>query len=342
MKHHIISLLISLLFHCKNSISVDLSFLHDNETIIILDGNLNHIVESTFARFKHSVQEIYCFNCNITDIDNNAFRGFKSLQKLYLDGNKLTKLDGSVFKDMDSLVELGLSDNNLTSCPNIHSLLALKNLKLILINGNQYLDQSCSDLITSIINLKDVPCTMDKGTYFCKGISSTDIELFPDNIVHFEISNSPLGIISRSVFSRFARTLEFLRCNNCSISYIDYLAFSGFEHLRTLDLANNELDGIHAFYFGNNTNLETLDIRNNAVNDIDGRVFRELPNLKWLHLSNNNLTCLDLEALLPLKEHLKLDILDNPNLTNTCVAEMRRKGFEVDVEMWKSFKSLFY
>lgn len=232
---------------------------------------------------------------------------------------------------MDNLTELSLSGNNLTHYQYTKCLV----LEKPKVHHHQHLEESGSDAITST-NLKNVPCTRYNEKYVCHGIAANNMNMLPDNIVYLAISDAPLHVIGRSAFSRFSRTLEYLRCRNCSIKYIGYQVFSGIGQLRTFILDNNELENITADAFENNIKLVELYLRSNGIK---GAIFSEMPNLRRLHLGNNNLRCLDLDSLLPLREHLLFDISNNPDLTVTCVTEMRRKKITFHVEMSKWLQS---
>lgn len=332
--------LLPLLLHCQSGSAMIVS--GANFSLINMRDSVYHINESMFSHSRDTLQEFHCNFCNISEIDDDAFSGFGRLEMFDLRANTLTKLNGYWFKDMENLTVVDVRFNNLTRCVNIDMLLNLTNLQGVYITGNPNLDRSCHDAIRRF-NEKNVTCAkLSEGTYSCKSIRLNDIEMLPDNIVHLKISNTLVKTIDASVFSRFAPTLKYFLCYNCRIWAIEFKALSGFSRLRTLDLENNIIYKVAAGSFKNNANLETLDLRNNVIVDIEGAVFDELPNLKWLHLSRNNLNCLEIEKLLPLRKQVKLDIYYNPNLSDICVAMLRKKGFKVEVEIWKWFKSYFF
>lgn len=128
---------------------------------------------------------------------------------------------------------------------------------------------------------------LNDDVYACNGASPEDIRKLPSYIKHLEIHDAPVHTISKAAFSRFATSLEYLKCRNCSISNIEHGVFGDFKQLHSLDLHDNDLEKIETGMFEANSELHTLVLSNNAIQTFESGVFKELPNLKLLQVSGN-------------------------------------------------------
>ncbi|XP_052286945.1 leucine-rich repeat-containing G-protein coupled receptor 4-like [Dreissena polymorpha] len=107
---------------------------------------------SRIPNFVHTMPKLewlsFALN-NITEIDNNDFRGLTELEELYLDNNRITTIHAHAFETNTKLRKLTLVNNTLTSIPNSVANLNLEELEM------DAIDCKCSNLQ----NLKQVNAT---------------------------------------------------------------------------------------------------------------------------------------------------------------------------------------
>ena len=88
-------------------------------------------------------------NC-IESVQPHAFKSLKSLKNLALNRNRLRIFDENSFNGLSQLEQLDLSENKIASLRELNHLNMLKNLKLLILNGNPSLELG--------FNLKDLTC----------------------------------------------------------------------------------------------------------------------------------------------------------------------------------------
>lgn len=149
-----------LTFSCEGGSVEDLKSIPDSaEKIRISKMPLGRLTSGHFSRFANNLAVLTCSECEITDIDDDAFRSLVNLQQLSLTNNKLTevkgswfrgldfltyldftynnieRVDGDVFRNARELIDLRLSGNQLI-CLDLEALSKLKGLKQIYLNDN--------------------------------------------------------------------------------------------------------------------------------------------------------------------------------------------------------------
>ncbi|XP_011688146.1 PREDICTED: mediator of DNA damage checkpoint protein 1-like [Wasmannia auropunctata] len=83
------------------------------EKLRIVRMPLRSITADTFSRFGGNLLVLSCSQCEIDDIDADAFRRLVNLQQLSLDNNRLTTVRASWFEDLDELTYLDLNYNEI-------------------------------------------------------------------------------------------------------------------------------------------------------------------------------------------------------------------------------------
>lgn len=146
-------------YSCEGGSVEDLKSIPESaERIRISRMPVGRLSNSLFSRFSN-LAVLTCSECEITDIDEDAFRGLTSLQQLSLNNNKLTEVKGSWFRGLDYLTYLDLNYNNIERvdgdvfrnardlidlrlsgnrllCLDLEALSRLKGLKRIYVNDN--------------------------------------------------------------------------------------------------------------------------------------------------------------------------------------------------------------
>lgn len=101
-------------YTCEGGHPADLTTIPETtEKLRIIRMPLRRITADTFARFSRNLWVLSCSDCEITDIDADAFRRLVNLQQLSLDSNRLTTVKASWFEGLDYLTYLDLNYNDI-------------------------------------------------------------------------------------------------------------------------------------------------------------------------------------------------------------------------------------
>lgn len=133
---------------------------------------ITRITADTFSRFGGDLWVLSCSECQIREIDPNAFQRLNNLQQLSLDNNYLTtvkeawfrgldfltyldlnfnyieSIEEGVFKNLPSLIDLRLAGNRL-ECLNLEDLMHLQDLKRIFLTENP--EFKCPNAMTAFL-----------------------------------------------------------------------------------------------------------------------------------------------------------------------------------------------
>ncbi|XP_029161968.1 uncharacterized protein LOC114933509 [Nylanderia fulva] len=145
---------------CEGGQSNDLTTVPETtEKLRITRMPIGRITATTFSKFGGNLWVLSCSHCEITDIDEDAFRRLVNLQQLSLDSNHLTTVKASWFQGLDYLTYLDLNYNNIHNieddvyrnlpnlvdfrisgnrlrCLNVNEMSHLKDLKRIFLGEN--------------------------------------------------------------------------------------------------------------------------------------------------------------------------------------------------------------
>ncbi|XP_012142576.2 uncharacterized protein LOC100875160 isoform X1 [Megachile rotundata] len=138
---------------------------------------MTRITADTFSRFGEDLWVLSCSECQIRDIDPNAFQRLNYLQQLSLDNNYLTTvkeawfrgldyltyldlnfnyietIEEGVFRNLPSLIDLRLAGNRL-ECLNLEDLTNLSDLKRIFLTENS--EFKCPNAISTFLENRGV------------------------------------------------------------------------------------------------------------------------------------------------------------------------------------------
>lgn len=126
------------------------------------------------------------------------------------------------------------------------------------------------------------------------------------------ISASRIVQVMANEFFTHGKSLIELSMRDCGIRDIDPNAFNALQHLKKLNLPNNQITIVHDTWFTDLTSLEQLDLSFNAIQSLSANAFYRLSRLQRLDLANNRLTQLDIDTLKPLNSIAKIHIDGNP------------------------------
>lgn len=131
------------------------------------------------------------------------------------------------------------------------------------------------------------------------------------------VNNSTVGELKDNILAKLK--VQNVQLSGCKISKVSSEAFKGQEqHLKNLNLQDNDLSEVPVASLKNLRTLSLLDISHNRITAVPAGAFESLKKLATLKLSDNNVT-LDDEALRGLESCLK-----NLNLKGTRQHEIPR------------------
>ncbi|CAF1020548.1 unnamed protein product [Brachionus calyciflorus] len=308
---------------------------------------LNQIESIDFMSLK-KLTKLQTINLNDNFLTDSAnFSDLKYLISLQLARNKLKSVISHNFKGLESLLNLDLSQNEIEFIElNVSSLiyLSLEGNKIkffdskLLVNleSINLSDNFLSELfdLVNFQSLKEIFLTKNRIknlTYYLElfynhskiYLSNNLLEnlpIFPkfENLNEIYLSKNKLSIIEKETFKNL-KDLEILDLYGNMIFLIDPLAFSMNRKLRTLNLADNnlnkipklnKLENLEFFYLTNQSSLiELFDYDFNLSTNKNLRIYLSKNQFKYIH---SKAFCS--------KENVDLDLyLDNVNLLHHCM-----------------------
>lgn len=124
------------------------------------------------------------------------------------------------------------------------------------------------------------------------------------------VNNSTIGVLQDNIFVNLK--VHNIQLSGCKIRTVESTAFTGQEqHLKNLNLQDNELTAVPVESLRPLQNLQLLDLSHNRISNVPSNAFETLYKLSTLKLSDNNVT-LEADALNGLEKSLK-----NLNLKGT-------------------------
>ncbi|XP_043667582.1 chondroadherin-like [Vespula pensylvanica] len=104
--------------------------------ILIFQSDIRQLPKDTFSRYAKTLVALNLQNCNIKDIDDDAFRGLTYLQKLTLSSNNISQVKDRWFQELMSLQQLDFSYNQITTIQSL-AFERLSNLRRLDISENR-------------------------------------------------------------------------------------------------------------------------------------------------------------------------------------------------------------
>ncbi|XP_028317130.1 leucine-rich repeat and immunoglobulin-like domain-containing nogo receptor-interacting protein 1 [Gouania willdenowi] len=248
-----------------------------NEILVFLDFTFRDLAKLQFM--------------NVTDnelvfIAHQAFSGLNSLQELHLDAGNLTAVPTEAFAQLNVLRSLHLLRIGITTLHNyafchlsqLKDLVISKCPRLEMLSANSLFGLNLTSLTIQFCNLTAVPYVPLRHLVY---------------LVFLDLSYNPITYIHGNLLGDLLRLHE-LRLIGCSLKHIEFGAFSGLVHFKSLNVSTNLL-----------TTLEA-------------GVFHSLDSLNILGLDNNPLTC-DCRLLWMAKKQHFMDFGGNPPTCTTSV-----------------------
>ncbi|XP_065584222.1 lutropin-choriogonadotropic hormone receptor-like isoform X2 [Artemia franciscana] len=261
---------------------------------------------------------------NITEIENDAFRGLEKLEVLSINRNHLEYIQEEAFSSLVSLSVLYLQGNRIYSIP--IAIKKLKSLQELYLYHNQ-ISRIPSGIFQSTRQLNFVELghnplrRIDPNAFanlpYLKKLALSEVREpmdFPNlngstSIRVIKIDRSKIKTIDPDLCS-YVPELISLELRSNQLSGVPDLGQCHF--LRVLDLSGNRIADVSNLHFKNQSDLQDLLLHNNHIHKIGANSFVGLDNLKTLDLSSNRISYIDPEAFIPFRNSLTdLNVGDN-------------------------------
>ena len=263
----------------------------------------------------------------ITTLD--FLKGMNSLESLDLSGNEIS--DISVLAGLVNLRTLHLDDNKIEDFTPLYE---LKNLTMLTISGMDikesqlkelkeklpdciiYSDEADMDIVE--VKLGGKTFKSDVKELDLSGREITDISVLSvcTKLTKLNLSGNSISDISALVDIPNLKSLDLSDNNISDIGPL--MSMTGLEYL---NLANNRISSASAL--ADLKNLSELQLGGNTLKGI--KALAKLTGLKTLGLDNTGLTDTALSNLYGLKNLKKLNIENNPELSENAVSELEKK-----------------
>ncbi|XP_031275757.1 receptor like protein 27-like [Pistacia vera] len=230
---------------------------------------------------KLTVLELKAINL-YGEIPSELFK-LTQLQTLDLSSNKLDGLIPSSISKLKNIEYLGFYGNNLSGPMELEMFLMLKKLKRLLLSYNNL------TVLTSNIS--------SNASLELLGLASCNLDKFPDflknqeSLEWLDLSHNHIsGQIPQWLWNTSVNTLDYLNLSFNSLTGFDrHSVVLPWEHLRTLDLRFNMLEGSLPIPAKSMYTLFYLASNNKFVGEISPLICSQ-SSLQVLDLSNNNLS----------------------------------------------------
>lgn len=278
----------------------------EKEVICINYNNSENILRKSFIPDRET-KGITLRNCNINNVENDAFKNNFDLQYIDLSINKITELKFSVLEDNTHVKYLNLSHNKLTTLE--HGVFQSNdNLEVLDLKDNK-LDSLPVGIFDFLYNLT----YLDLSRNLLVG-EVMNSEIFNDltKTKFLDLSRNDLSGTPETIFSSFS-VLDTLYLHKCLLDEVpNFVTRSNLKTITNLDLSTNHIAKlVHKGIFENLYNLEILNLGANVIDEIDEIVFLPLRNLKTLILRKNRLEILANNLFQSLKSLAFLDLSYN-------------------------------
>lgn len=287
----------------KNLTSIPNDIPTRTEELYFSGNKVKTLSQGALSRYEN-LKNLLLKNCEIENVEPNAFSGLVRLNTLDLRWNRIQQLQSYLFSGLVKLQNLQLDNNEIVNIENF----AFQGLNLtrLGLEGND--------------KLKDISAKAFHGarveelTLFNSSLSSETVLAFvplKDSLkeLHWQHNQRRLRLPVES-FEGF--TFTSLKLNNDGISDIDFLDnvvtddlslennptgpidFSRYPNLRQvrkLHLSNTEFSIVLASYFNGMTHLSYLGLANNGITSLSEELHPLFVGLQHLLLQNNKFHC---------------------------------------------------
>lgn len=218
--------------------------------------SLKELPNAIFIRFTDLLVLEIC-DSQLSSLQDFALNGLRNLEVLNFSRNNLTSIKSWSDHDLEHLHTLDLR-RNLIKTINEHSLMRYPNLTKLNLVGN---------LITVI----------PEGTF----------RVTP-NLRYLNLGRNLLTSIDEYTLKGLSKLNQAFFHHN-AINYVDYFAFIGNSHLKSLQLQGNQIATFEADLLSNLPRLTFLNVSHNQLESVADHTFKKNADLRVLDLSYNKI-----------------------------------------------------
>lgn len=221
----------------------------DMRDIKFLPTHLNHSLPALVA--------LQVFNCSVTSVNENNFKGLSQLKVLNLFHNLIEHVTSNAFQDLERLEYLDLSSNKIRSLRE-NTFITLKALEILLLAGND-IQLIQLEMFRSLVNLHTLNLS-GNSIYIIEG------NIF-DTLVNMKIilfNDNELEKIPNNLFKNNSR-LQMISLKQNKIKFIDSDMFDNLSTLKVVALMDNVC--INKSY-ENNFDVMRSDLKQNCTESL--------------------------------------------------------------------------
>ncbi|XP_034945149.1 uncharacterized protein [Chelonus insularis] len=275
------------------------NFLLENFTMIQNKRNITTLPEGFFENLT-GLMNLKLSKIGLLFIPENLFWGSTEIQTLHLDRNYLQTIPPNFFKDCSNLKSLILNFNELSDLPdNVFS--TLKKLEVLDLSKN-HITTISTNLLNGLSSLRVIK--MERN-----GLMTIDPTAFQSlqnlRVAHFSHNSLTLKPKIMTYVDKYGSTSPFHLCqdtleelyidhNNITDVFFDWITST---HLRTLNLANNDLHFLETSDLQFLSNKIEVDMTNNKIQSIFLRHAEKLADVQrfprnvFINIQNNPISC---------------------------------------------------
>lgn len=285
----------------------------------------NNITElkSTFLNKLSNLKSFKCSQCQLANLDKEAFNEIISLEFLDLSHNLLTEFTINVTQNMN-INNLFLNDNKLQSINFIKKMVKLKQIDLARNNIQEiradifgalvdlnYIDLSSNENLTVSNHFENLPALIKVNISKIKEVNFENVT----NTLIKSLDLSFTGIKDLNLVKiHNIKNIERLLLNDNDLTMLSKDLFNGMNSLMLLDLSRNKIIELKSDIFEGSQHLEELNFHENKISSIESRAFAGLSNLKNLDLSKNEISVIFKNSFI---HNSNIEILDlHSNIIN--------------------------
>jgi hypothetical protein len=283
---------------------------------LIDTGNINQCFNRTMNVLRLSGKGL----TSLQGLD--SVYGIQNITSLDLSNNSLQDLRGVDFSEFQNLRQIWLSNNNIAHCKTLEPLSKAPALKILNLIGNQI---SMFDMrsFKEYTSLQEIWLNHNRIS-----------EIIPDylpTVREVHMAYNTLTELDCDSFSQMPWLYILNVAHNKIKTYKPCTKDAKFEHVESLNLADNRLQSLSPHAFKSMQTLKVLQLQDNFLESIDAGSFKGLSKLIVLNLHNNRLRNLgdnifiDLSALrvLSLRNNQLMEFSDKvfSGLTNIKIID---------------------
>lgn len=195
----------------------------DEKGVKFLPTNLNRTLPALIL--------IQVWNCSVTSVNGNHFKGLSKLRSLNLAHNKIQNISSDAFADLVNLEDLTLSNNRIRLLAE-NTFASLKSLKIFLIENNQ-IQIMHPKIFVSLVKVRNINLNMNR-------ISAIDENIFENAVELKKVSftSNKLERIPRNLFKNNLK-LEKIWLDTNSIEIVNAHMFDHLRELEQVDFEDN-------------------------------------------------------------------------------------------------------